>query len=167
LFLGSTALVIRHKRRQQQSSSSQESPPPPLPATCEVVFVLGAPGTGKGTQCQRLQTHLGGGWTHLSAGDLLREARDSGTGATADLIRSTMQAGAIVPSSITVQLLEDAMTAAYQSNGRSKFLIDGFPRSHENLDAWDAAMKSHRVRFVLNFECPEEVLYVECCSVRF
>jgi len=165
LFLGSTALMIRHKRGQKKLASSSQSSSL-LPASCEVVFVLGAPGTGKGTQCQLLQTNLGAGagdgnnytWTHLSAGDLLREARDSGTGAMADLIRSKMQAGAIVPSSITVQLLEDAMHASYQRTGSTKFLIDGFPRSHENLDAWDATMKAHRVGFVLNFECPEEVL---------
>jgi len=143
--------MIRYKRSQVAASS------PPLPAS-EVVFVLGAPGTGKGTQCQLLQTNLEGNWTHLSAGDLLREARDSGTGELADLIRAKMQAGEIVPSSVTVGLLEEAMTKAYKATGSKKFLIDGFPRSHENMDAWDAAMKAHTVKGVLNFECPEEVL---------
>lgn len=52
------------------------------------------------------------------------------------------------------------MTNAYKATTSTRFLIDGFPRSHENLDAWDATMKAHTVRFVLNFECPEEVLYV-------
>lgn len=156
LFLGSTALMIRHKRGQLASSSTSSSSSS-LPSS-EVVFVLGAPGTGKGTQCKLLQNNLGGTWTHLSAGDLLREARDSGTGALADLIRAKMQAGEIVPSSITVRLLEDAMTNAYKATTSTRFLIDGFPRSHENLDAWDATMKAHTVRFVLNFECPEEVL---------
>ena len=90
----------------------------------------------------------------------MRDARDSGTGALADLIRSKMQTGAIVPSAITVKLLEEAMTNAYKATGSHKFLIDGFPRSHENLEAWNAGMTAHTVRFVLNFECPEEVLYV-------
>lgn len=152
LFLGSAALVIHHKRSLKATESSS------LPASCDVVFVLGAPGTGKGTQCQLLTKNLEGNWTHLSAGDLLREARDSGTGELADLIRSKMQAGAIVPSSITVKLLEEAMAKAHAATGSTKFLIDGFPRSHENLDAWEDAMKAHNVRFVLNFECPEEVL---------
>jgi len=157
LFLGSTALMIRRKRHQLQASQSQLPP-------SKVVFVLGAPGTGKGTQCQLLEKNLGGNWTHLSAGDLLREVRDSGTGALADLIRSKMQQGAIVPSHITVKLLEQAMTKAHIATKTTKFLIDGFPRSHENLDAWNAAMNKHTIEFVLNFECPEDVLYVVCYS---
>ena len=168
LFLGSAALVIRHKRCQlllakkdDSTTTTGSSLPLPLPASCEVVFVLGAPGTGKGTQCQLLTTNLvEGNWTHLSAGDLLREARNSGTGELADLIRAKMQAGEIVPSSITVRLLEEAMAKAFASTGSKRFLIDGFPRSHENIDAWEETMKAHTVRFVLNFECPEEVLYV-------
>ena len=47
-------------------------------AVPNVVFVLGAPGAGKGTQCSRLSRKYG--YTHLSAGDLLRaEVRDNGT----------------------------------------------------------------------------------------
>ena len=152
LFIGSAALLVMQKRKSL--SAAKES----LPDACEVVFVLGAPGTGKGTQCQLLKDNLEGNWTHLSAGDLLREARDKGTGELADLIRAKMQAGEIVPSSITVKLLENAMTKAYKETESTRFLIDGFPRSHENLDAWEDAMKAHNVRFVLNFECPEEVL---------
>eukprot|EP00531_Pseudo-nitzschia_arenysensis_P003806 CAMPEP_0116147448 /NCGR_PEP_ID=MMETSP0329-20121206/17759_1 /TAXON_ID=697910 /ORGANISM="Pseudo-nitzschia arenysensis, Strain B593" /LENGTH=508 /DNA_ID=CAMNT_0003643375 /DNA_START=54 /DNA_END=1580 /DNA_ORIENTATION=+ len=155
LFIGTAALVIYHQRNKKKTK--QDPPVFSLPPS-EVVFVLGAPGTGKGTQCQLLQQNLGGNWIHLSAGDLLREARDSGTGELADLIRAKMQAGEIVPSSVTVGLLEEAMTKAFLSKGSRKFLIDGFPRSHENLDAWEAAMTAHKVSFVLNFECPEEVL---------
>ena len=150
--VGATALLIRQYQKAKAAKSL-------LPAS-NVVFVVGAPGTGKGTQCQLMQKNLGGNWTHLSAGDLLREARDSGTGDLADLIRAKMQAGEIVPSSITVKLLENAMTKAYQTTASRQFLIDGFPRSHENLDAWDAAMEAHTIRFVLNFECPEAALYV-------
>lgn len=159
LFFGSAALMIQYHRSNKKLSASAKEEPSSLPAS-EVVFVLGAPGTGKGTQCSLLKTNLGGNWTHLSAGDLLRAARDTGTGELADLIRSKMQAGAIVPSSITVKLLEQAMTEAHRETSSLKFLIDGFPRSDENLRAWDDAMGGgvHTVRFVLNFECPEEVL---------
>ncbi len=163
LFIGTAALVIYHQR-QKKKQKQTEPPVFSLPPS-EVVFVLGAPGTGKGTQCQLLQSNLGGNWIHLSAGDLLREARDSGTGELADLIRAKMQAGEIVPSSVTVGLLEEAMTKAFLAKGSRKFLIDGFPRSHENLDAWEAAMTAHTVSFVLNFECPEEVLYVTTMNV--
>mmetsp|Transcript_19128 Transcript_19128/g.39283 ORF Transcript_19128/g.39283 Transcript_19128/m.39283 type:complete len:141 (+) Transcript_19128:207-629(+) len=139
---------------------SSPSPPTssPLPPS-EVVFVLGAPGTGKGTQCQLLVDGLDSNWTHLSAGDLLRGARDKGTSELAKLIRSKMLEGAIVPSSITVRLLEEAMGEAYKKSSSTRFLIDGFPRSGENLEAWEDRMGDpHTVRFVLNFECPEEIL---------
>jgi UMP-CMP kinase len=50
-----------------------------------VVFVLGGPGAGKGTQCAKIVEEFG--WCHLSAGDLLREERKSGS-ADADLINT-------------------------------------------------------------------------------
>ena len=84
LFLGSAALLVMQKRKSL--AAKEES----LPDSCQVVFVLGAPGTGKGTQCQLLKENLEGNWTHLSAGDLLREARDKGKGELADLIRAKM-----------------------------------------------------------------------------
>jgi UMP-CMP kinase len=51
----------------------------------QVVFVLGGPGAGKGTQCANIVKEFG--WCHLSAGDLLREERASGS-ADADLINN-------------------------------------------------------------------------------
>ena len=51
----------------------------------QVVFVLGGPGAGKGTQCANIVKEFG--WCHLSAGDLLREERASGS-ADAELINS-------------------------------------------------------------------------------
>ena len=51
----------------------------------KVVFVLGGPGAGKGTQCAKIVEEFG--WCHLSAGDLLREERKSGS-ADADLINT-------------------------------------------------------------------------------
>eukprot|EP00965_Chrysotila_dentata_P004991 163667-Pleurochrysis_carterae.AAC.1 len=64
-----------------------------------VWFVLGGPGAGKGTQCARVieyfrQKHLR--YTHLSAGDLLRAERSSGS-PQAELIESYIKEGKIVP----------------------------------------------------------------------
>ena len=182
LFLGTAAYVISMKRKQLQLSSSSSSSKSKsetttttaaaassssLPVICDVVFVLGAPGTGKGTQCQLLQERLVSKdkdkqheqlWTHLSAGDLLREERKSGGSELGDLINSKISAGELVPSSITVKLLENAINKAYQETQCNKFLIDGFPRGQENMQAWESTMKHHTIKFVLNFECPEEVL---------
>jgi len=60
------------------SFASPPSIPPSLLLTLEVIFVLGGPGAGKGTQCERLVSKYG--FVHLSAGELLRKARESGTG---------------------------------------------------------------------------------------
>lgn len=97
------------------------------------------------------------GWAHLSAGDLLRAERKRG-GPTADLINSKINAGQIVPAEITVALLQQGMEEEHAQNGCTKFLIDGFPRSQGNVTAWEQNMKQHVVEFVLNLECPEEVL---------
>ena len=183
LLLGTAAYVVLMKRKQLQSSSASSSSSSSsksmsettaaaassssLPVICEVVFVLGAPGTGKGTQCQLLQERLLSSdnkheqqqlWTHLSAGDLLREERKSGGSELGELINSKISAGELVPSSITVKLLENAINKANKETQCRKFLIDGFPRGHENMQAWESTMTHHTIKFVLNFECPEEVL---------
>jgi UMP-CMP kinase len=158
MFIGTAAVATLYKRRQIELS--KQPPLPELPI-CEVVFVLGGPGAGKGTQCQLLHERLGdangGEWQHLSAGDLLRAERESG-GELGRLINAKIAAGELVPSSITVRCLERGMITAFRDNKTTKFLIDGFPRSHENMSAWEDTMGDHTIKFVLDFECPEEVL---------
>lgn len=158
LFVGSAALVTYLTRFDTRKSSDviSTSSSVVLP-DCQVVFVVGGPGAGKGTQCALLEERLPGGWKHLSAGDLLRAERQSG-GELGDVINKKIANGELVPSSITVKLLENAMNVAYEKNQTTNFLIDGFPRSFENMDAWTEAMKRHTIKFMLNFECPEEVL---------
>ena len=86
---------------------------------CEVVFVLGGPGAGKGTQCQLLSERLEG-WSHLSAGDLLRAERKAG-GELGNLINEKIASGQLVPSSITCKLLEKVR--AYYFLFRYKFIF--------------------------------------------
>jgi UMP-CMP kinase len=154
LFIGTTALFVHWAKLEKSKRSTSSSTSFP---DCQVVFVVGGPGAGKGTQCALLEERLKDGWRHLSAGDLLRAERKAG-GELGDLINQKIANGQLVPSSITAKLLENAMAAAYQQNKTTRFLIDGFPRSFENMDAWNDTMKRHEVSFMLNFECPEEVL---------
>eukprot|EP00978_Attheya_sp_CCMP212_P042287 scaffold255243_cov48-Attheya_sp.AAC.4 len=97
-----------------------------------VVFVLGGPGSGKGTQCELLTQRLDG-WVHLSAGDLLRAERQNPDSELGGLINEKISAGQIVPAEITVRLIRNAMEAAAAQNQNAKFLIDGFPRSDGNV----------------------------------
>ncbi|KAL8598218.1 hypothetical protein ACOMHN_043289 [Nucella lapillus] len=89
----------------------------------KVVFVVGGPGSGKGTQCAKIvEKH---GYTHLSSGDLLRAEVASGS-ARGKAMNEVMQKGELVSMDTVLELLKEAMVAkAASSKG---FLIDGYPR---------------------------------------
>jgi UMP-CMP kinase len=90
-----------------------------------VLFVLGGPGAGKGTQCTKLVSDYG--FKHLSAGDLLREEQDRAGSEFGEMIKTYIKEGTIVPMEVTVQLLENAMKSSIESgeNHGKLFLIDG------------------------------------------
>lgn len=119
-----------------------------------VLFVLGGPGAGKGTQCANLVRDYH--FTHLSAGDLLRAEQDRPGSDFGDLIRDYIKNGQIVPQEVTIQLLENAMKDTVDKSGKRKFLIDGFPRK------MDQALKFEEIvcksSFTLFFDCPEETM---------
>ena len=121
-----------------------------------VVFVLGGPGTGKGTMCELAESQLG--WTHLSTGDLLRAEREAG-GPTADTIKEIIAAGKLVPNEITVALLQNVMERTIRTTGKTNFLLDGFPRSLSNLEGWyEIFGRETELPKMLYFECPYPVL---------
>jgi UMP-CMP kinase len=121
-----------------------------------VLFVLGGPGAGKGTMCELAESQLG--WTHLSMGDLLRAERDGG-GPTADTIEEFIAAGKLVPNEITVTLLKNAMERVTRTTGKNNFLLDGFPRSLNNLEGWyEIFGREAELPKMLFFECPYDVL---------
>jgi UMP-CMP kinase len=163
LFVSSAVASVRYLQQQRSKTKGDDEEP------FRVVFVLGGPGAGKGTQCQLLSTNLG--WCHLSAGDLLRAERTKANSKLADIINSNINAGKIVPSDITVRLLQNAMYEHRTQTGQTKFLIDGFPRSEGNVSSWNIIFNNNNnmeekennaivanIECVLFFECPEEVL---------
>ena len=118
----------------------------------KVVFVLGGPGAGKGTQCELLSNEFS--MVHLSAGELLRMERLSGT-ANGKLIDSFLKEGKIVPVQITLDLLKAAM----QNSKCNRFLVDGFPRNWDNIQGWELSMTNEcDIDTVLFIDCPENVL---------
>ncbi|UUC96511.1 nucleoside monophosphate kinase [Comamonas sp. C11] len=130
--------------------------PRELCPTPNVVFVLGGPGAGKGTMCELAEIQLG--WTHLSTGELLRAEQQAG-GPTMAIIKEYIEAGKLVPNAIVVRLLKDAMERTTRTTGKRNFLLDGFPRSLSNLEAWyEVFGKSSELPAMLYFECPFEVL---------
>uniref|UniRef100_A0AC34QL41 UMP-CMP kinase n=3 Tax=Panagrolaimus sp. JU765 TaxID=591449 RepID=A0AC34QL41_9BILA len=124
-----------------------------------VVFVLGPPGSGKGTQCSKIQDNLG--FVHLSAGDLLRAERQRKGSEFGELIEEHIRNGTIVPVEITCKLLENAMFAS--GDNTRGFLIDGFPRNRDNLDGWQKEMNDKaKVHFVLYLSAPIDVCVQRC-----
>ncbi|ETE69902.1 UMP-CMP kinase [Ophiophagus hannah] len=127
-----------------------------------VVFVLGGPGAGKGTQCARIVEKYG--YTHLSAGDLLRDERKRPGSQYGELIENYIKDGKIVPVEITISLLKRAMDETMAANSqKNKFLIDGFPRNEDNLQGWNKTMDGKvDVSFVLFFDCDNEICINRC-----
>lgn len=130
---------------------------PRLPCpTPHVFFILGGPGAGKGTMCELAAEQLG--WIHLSMGDMLRAEQQSG-GPSSRSIEEAMNEGQLVPDSILMTLLRIAMARSTRATGKRNFLLDGFPRSLSNLNAWTEAFgEDMELPKMLYFECPFEEL---------
>jgi len=114
-----------------------------------IVFVLGGPGAGKGTQCERIVAKYG--YKHLSTGDLLRDEVKAGTelGKTCEAL---MKEGKLVPQEVIIGLLKDQMV----KSGAKSFLIDGFPRAMDQDAMFEKMIKPADA--VLFFDVPEATM---------
>lgn len=121
--------VIGGKRYSVVAARRLSNEPLDLPKP-KAVFVLGPPGCGKGTQCSKASEVYD--CVHLSAGDLLREEQADANSEYGEVIAKHISEGSIVPVEITCRLLLNAITKSQ----KSYVLIDGFPRSMDNLDGW-------------------------------
>ncbi|KAL9104819.1 MAG: hypothetical protein Q9163_000267 [Psora crenata] len=124
----------------------------------KIVCVVGGPGVGKGTQCTRLAADLG--LVHISVGDLLREDDASRKPSLNDQdvqILNIMRNASLVPFHYVRKVLDLCLTKHMQ-NGRSNFLIDGFPRSEEQAHFFDGGEKGWEAKAVLHFHCSEDVM---------
>merc|ERR1711997_411556 len=77
-------------------------------STLPTIWILGGPGSGKGSQCDNIVAKFG--YTHLSSGELLRSEVLSGSGKGKQLY-TTMSAGSLVPDEEVVELIKSTMTA--------------------------------------------------------
>ena len=119
----------------------------------KVIFVIGPPGVGKNTQCDKLVEKYN--FIHFSTGDLLRAEISKGT-EDAKLIKSIMSQGKYVPVKITCNLIKKAM------NNYSKdkiFLIDGYPRNQKNTDGRTEIFgNNYKLITSIILDCDEKVL---------
>jgi adenylate kinase len=91
--------------------------------------LLGPPGAGKGTQAQKLSEKLG--IPQISTGELFRSNIENGTKLGLEAKRY-LDAGDLVPSELTNQLVDDRLSDPDAANG---FILDGFPRSLQQAKA--------------------------------
>ena len=119
-----------------------------------VVFVLGGPGAGKGTQCDQLCAAYPE-CRYFAAGDLLRNEVVAGSTRGKE-IAQLMKEGKLVPARMTIALLTDAIAKAEAAGAKGPFLADGFPRAMDQLTAWDAGAPACAA--VLLFEASEEAM---------
>jgi len=117
----------------------------------DIIFVLGGPGSGKGTLCQGLNQD---GWKHMSLGELLRE-----TAKTNQVVANLLEGGNMVPSDLAVGTIHKYLN---QLDDNSKVLVDGFPRNETNWEEWlKQTPKDNRldIKWVIFLETSREVMF--------
>ena len=95
------------------------------------LVLLGAPGSGKGTQATRLREHLQ--VPHISTGELLRAAVTAGTPLGLQA-KAVMESGSLVSDDIVLGMLEERLLQPDAGNG---FILDGYPRNLAQANALD------------------------------
>lgn len=107
-----------------------------------VIILLGPPGSGKGTQAARLTKELG--IPHISTGDLFRYNVKNET-LLGKLAKSYMNIGQLVPDEVVLNMLFDRISSSDCAKG---FLLDGFPRTIPQAEAFEAHLAGKNVRLV-------------------
>ena len=126
------------------------------PNKVTVVYILGGPGSGKGTQSAHLVQDYG--FKHLSAGDLLREEQDREGSEYGQMIKDYIKDGQIVPMEVTVTLLKNAIQAEIDrtKKEKSRFLVDGFPRKMDQAVFFEQTVCPSA--YTIFLDCPEDVM---------
>jgi len=127
------------------------------------IILLGAPGSGKGTQAARLVDNYA--MVHISTGDMLRAAVSAGT-ALGIKAKSFMDAGELVPDKMIIDLIKDRLDENDTKNG---FILDGFPRSTSQAIALDEQLAelSRSLDVAIAIDIDPEVIVERICNRRF
>jgi len=118
------------------------------------LVLLGAPGSGKGTQAARLKSHLQ--VPHISTGDLLRAEVAAGSKLGLEA-KEVMARGDLVSDAILLGMLEDRFSRPDTANG---FILDGYPRNLAQADALDGLLQriGQPMDFAVQLEVPADLL---------
>ena len=125
------------------------------------IILLGPPGAGKGTQAHRLVEERG--LVQLSTGDMLREARTSGT-EMGRVVADVMDHGHLVTNKIVIGLIREKLEAGTGAG----FIFDGFPRTLQQADALEDLLSGmgHQIDAVIEMQVDDAAL-VDRISGRF
>ncbi|XP_036026357.1 adenylate kinase isoenzyme 1-like isoform X1 [Onychomys torridus] len=116
-----------------------------------IIFVVGGPGCGKGTQCRNMASKYG--FCHVGLGQLLREEAQRRT-QRGRQIRDIMQQGRLVPTGLILDMISDNLLSRPESRG---FLIDGFPRELEQAKEFERIV-GRAPNIVMVFDCSMETM---------
>ena len=118
------------------------------------ILMIGAPGSGKGTQAQLIAQQFG--ITHIASGDLLRKNIAEGT-TTGRTVEELVNKGELVPDQIIMDMLRKPVLAANADGG---YVLDGFPRTVEQAEAAyrTAGDLGVGVQIAIHLEVPEDEL---------
>ncbi|CAF1259347.1 unnamed protein product [Rotaria sordida] len=117
-----------------------------------IIFVGGGPGSGKRTQCEKMVAKYG--FTHLSAGDLIREVTQDSSTEKGRYFNEAMSQGKLISTEDILGLLKDAIYK--NANKASGFLINGFPRRVEQGIQFEQDVA--RCDFLIYFDVSDEIM---------
>ena len=119
-----------------------------------VIILLGAPGSGKGTIGEKIRDIAG--YTHISTGDMLRENVKAQTALGLEA-ESYMKKGELVPDQLIIKIVEARLDKGGQEGS---YMFDGFPRTVEQADLLDKSLISRGggIQHVLFLDSPRDVL---------
>lgn len=126
------------------------------------LILLGAPGSGKGTQAELLVERLG--FMHLATGDVFREAVRAGS-ELGRLARPYMEQGALVPDEVTIDLVRERLERA---NPSTRIVFDGYPRNVVQARALDEllAWRREKIGAVISLEVSTPLLVARLSGRR-
>ena len=118
------------------------------------LLIMGRPGAGKGTQAVNIKEYYN--IPHISTGDMFR-ARMKNQTKLGMLAKSYMEKGDLVPDEVTIGIVEERLQEPDCANG---FLLDGFPRTIAQAEAFDKFLKSNGIKLdaALNVDVDASIL---------
>jgi adenylate kinase len=117
----------------------------------DIVILLGAPGSGKGTIAAKLANE-NDNLKHVSSGDLLRGAVAKGTPAGVEA-KSYMESGNLVPDALIAEMIKDVIA---ETEGDVTMLLDGFPRNVAQAEILEKT--GAPIRSVVLVDVPDEII---------